>query len=79
MSDMNQPDHQDNHDQSQPVHELVDDLFNVGKAWASHGLNIGKASLQQSAKTLELTAAALETLAKRLTTESEETDDAKDD
>ena len=41
------------------------DLFDVGRMWASHGLTIGKLALQNSARTLEVTATALETIAKR--------------
>ncbi|MBW2454701.1 MAG: hypothetical protein JRI68_09325 [Deltaproteobacteria bacterium] len=70
MSETSQQEHEGNHEQT--THELLDDLFSVGRAWASHGLNIGKQSLQHSAKTLELTAAALEAIAKRLSTDPEQ-------
>ncbi len=72
MTETSQGEHEGNHEQGQSTHELLDDLFSVGRAWASHGLNIGKQSLQHSAKTLELTAAALEAIAKRLSDNPEQ-------
>jgi hypothetical protein len=45
---------------------LVDTLFDVGVGWVATGLKLGKAALEQSAKTLDQTAKALENLAKEL-------------
>ena len=41
---------------------LVDALFDVGTAWAEYGLGYGRFALEQSAKALSKTAAALEAL-----------------
>jgi hypothetical protein len=45
---------------------IVDTIFDIGTGWAAHGLTLGKLALQQSAKTLEATAKALEKLATEL-------------
>jgi hypothetical protein len=45
---------------------FVDALFDVGLAWASHGLRLAKNALEQSGKTLETTAKTLERLAEEL-------------
>ena len=50
----------------EPVSSLVDTLFDLGVGWAATGLKLGKAALEQSAKTLDQTAKALENLAKEL-------------
>ena len=72
MSDMSQHEQEPSEEQGQEIHELVDDLFKIGRLWASHGLTIGKQSLQHSARTLELTAATLGALSKRLTSDHTE-------
>jgi hypothetical protein len=45
---------------------LVDTLFDLGVGWAAAGLKVGKAALEQSAKTLAHTAKALENIASEL-------------
>lgn len=42
---------------------VVDTIVELGASWAAFGLNLGKAALRQSAKTLETTAHALEKFA----------------
>ncbi len=44
---------------------LVDALFDVGTAWAEHGLGVGKVALESTAKVLERTAKALEEVQQR--------------
>ena len=44
---------------------LVDALFDVGTAWAEHGLGLGKVALESTAKVLERTAKALEEVQER--------------
>ncbi len=41
-------------------------LLDLGAAWAAHGLNAGKFSLENSARALEKTAKTLETIARDL-------------
>jgi hypothetical protein len=45
---------------------VVDALFDLGTAWAAQGLKLGKAALEQSARTLETTAKTLEGFAHEL-------------
>ena len=45
---------------------LVDTIFDIGLGWATYGLKIGKSALEQSAKTLETTAKALDGFASQL-------------
>jgi hypothetical protein len=45
---------------------LVDAIFDIGTEWATLGLKAGKAALEQSAKTLETTARALDGFAREL-------------
>lgn len=47
-------------------HPLVVALVDLGSAWAAHGLDAGKLSLENSAKALTRTAKTLETLAREL-------------
>jgi hypothetical protein len=47
-------------------HPIVTALVDLGTAWAAHGLDAGKLSLQNSAKVLTRTADVLETLARDL-------------
>lgn len=49
----------------------VDNLLAVGRMWATHGLNIGRAALDTTAETLKVTATTLQTLAERIEAESE--------
>ena len=49
------------------AHEsLVDALFDLGTAWAGHGIGYGKLALEESAKVLARTAKTLEALQERL-------------
>ena len=52
---------------------LVDTLFDLGLGWAAQGLKLGKAALEQSAKTLEHTAKSLEAIATELEKKEDET------
>ncbi len=45
---------------------LVSALVDLGTAWAAHGLNAGKLSLQNSAKILTKTAETLDKVAREL-------------
>lgn len=45
--------------------EIAGAFLRVGAAWARHGLVIARASVETSARTLEVTAGALGKLAKR--------------
>ena len=51
---------------STEVARALSALIDIGKMWASHGLQIGKGALATSARTLEATAAHLDELATRL-------------
>jgi hypothetical protein len=45
---------------------ILDALVDLGSAWAAHGLDAGKLSLESSARILTKTAHTLETLARDL-------------
>ena len=45
---------------------IFEAVFSLGTAWAAFGLNVGKLALQESARTLEVTAGKLSTLAETL-------------
>ncbi len=45
---------------------ILEAVFSLGTAWAAFGLNVGKLALQESARTLEVTAGKLSTLAETL-------------
>lgn len=45
---------------------IVDALFDIGTAWAEAGVGYGKIALENSAKALSRTAAALATIQERL-------------
>ncbi len=45
---------------------IFEAAFSLGTAWAAFGLNVGKLALQESARTLEVTAGKLSTLAETL-------------
>ncbi len=55
--------------------EIAGAFLRVGAAWARYGLSIARASVETSARTLDVTAGALGTLAKRF--EDLEHDDAE--
>jgi len=48
------------------------DLVTVGRAWARHGLTVGKSALETSATTLHKTASLLESLSTTLADKPEE-------
>jgi hypothetical protein len=47
------------------IEQIVEDFIDVGKMWAHHGVTIGKMAMKSSARTFEVTASALDTLARR--------------
>ncbi len=49
---------------------LTGTVLELGFAWAAYGLKLGTAALEQSAKTLELTAKALDRLSSEFTQKS---------
>jgi hypothetical protein len=53
-------------DQNQNKKTIAAALVDLGTAWAAHGLDAGKLSLQNSAKMLTRTADTLEHLAREL-------------
>lgn len=64
-----------------PTHEAADravrSLFQVGRLWASHGLEMGRMTLRTAAKTLESTAETLEDLSQRVAPDDERTADER--
>ena len=50
------------------IDRLLTDLFSVGREWATYGLSVGKAALEASAHSLEVTAKGLGDLQSRLET-----------
>ncbi|MEB2313107.1 MAG: hypothetical protein OZ921_13580 [Sorangiineae bacterium] len=58
-------------------HELVEALVDVGAAWARYGLGVGRAALETSARTLSVTASALDALARTFEQRREEPSDAR--
>ena len=53
-------------DNPQSPQSIADTLFDVGEAWASHGLKIAESALQTSAQTLTSVSKILGTLAEEL-------------
>jgi hypothetical protein len=51
---------------SKEASRALETLIDIGRMWASHGLQIGKGALATSARTLEATAAHLDELSTRL-------------
>ncbi|MBI4700589.1 MAG: hypothetical protein HY744_05400 [Deltaproteobacteria bacterium] len=51
--------------------KALDDIMTIGKAWARHGLTVGKMALETSATTLQKTAELLGHLSQTLTREGE--------
>ena len=47
-------------------HPIVTALVDLGSAWAAHGLDAGRLSIENSAKMLTRSAKTLETLAREL-------------
>lgn len=52
-------------------HPFVVAIVDLGSAWAAHGLDAGKLSLENSARALTRTAKTLETLARELEKKSQ--------
>lgn len=52
-------------DRAAQLDQALRSLVDVGRVWASHGLQVGRSALETSAKTLNLTAEALADLAER--------------
>jgi hypothetical protein len=63
--------------QSNEYEQFATALTRVGSAWARYGLNVARASVKTSARTLELTATALGALAERVS--RMEVPESKDD
>ncbi len=55
------------------ANSLVDAIFDVGQAWAEYGLGYGKFALENTAKVLQRTAAALADIQARLKSEPTDT------
>jgi hypothetical protein len=51
---------------SKKAYPIVAALVDLGAAWAAHGLDAGKLSLENSAKALTRTAKTFETLAREI-------------
>ncbi len=49
------------------IERIAGDLLGVGRAWAAHGLQVGRSALQVSAHSLGVTARLLDDLARRFT------------
>ena len=49
----------DTHETDDAAARLVDGLVDLGRLWARHGLGVGRASLETSAKSLQATATLL--------------------
>jgi hypothetical protein len=47
------------------IERIAADLLGVGRAWAAHGLEVGRSALEVSAHSLEVTARLLDDLARR--------------
>ena len=62
----------DRNERRNDTDQIIDDLVSIGRLWTHHGLVIGKIALQTSARSLELTAKALATLADNFEDEQEE-------
>lgn len=57
------------------LEEIFDDFVDVGRMWAHHGITIGTMAMKSSARTFEVTAGALGTIARHLApAESAESD-----
>lgn len=54
------------------VEQAIDNVVDLGRLWARHGLTIGKMALETSAASLATTAKLLSSLSDALTTEHEE-------
>jgi hypothetical protein len=55
---------------------IVGALLDLGSAWAAHGLNAGKFSLENSARALEKTAKVLENMAQEIEKKNRKSDAA---
>ena len=52
--------------------QVMDNLQDLGRSWATHGLTVGKSALEAGAKTLKTTAEFLDTVSERLAQEAED-------
>jgi len=59
------------HKAEEKVATIMEALVDLGTAWAAHGLDAGKVSLENSAKILTRTAKTLEHLAREMEAKSE--------
>lgn len=50
--------------------QMMDNLQDVGRTWATHGLTVGKSALEAGAETLKNTADFLDTMSDRLAHEA---------
>ena len=55
---------------------LVDAVFDLGTAWAEHGLGVGKMALETTAKVLDRTAKTLEEIQERFKKDASSRDKA---
>jgi hypothetical protein len=56
---------------TQTANSIVDNLFDVGEAWASYGLKVAELAVGTSARTLESVAKALGALSEQLKKEDD--------
>ena len=56
----------DKQDTTASEKSILEAVFSLGTAWAAFGLNVGKLALQESARTLEVTAEKLSKVAETL-------------
>ncbi len=61
---------------AETAEKAVKGLFDVGRLWAAHGLNVGRSALQASASTLRTTADVLGEIARRFEAKGDERDAA---
>jgi hypothetical protein len=48
------------------IEQILEDFVDVGRMWAHHGVTIGTMAMKSSARTFEVTAGALGTIARHL-------------
>ena len=58
--------------ETESTHRPVDKLIEIGRTWATYGLNAGKSALETSATTLKATADYLGDLTQRFNPPTEE-------
>jgi len=57
------------------LNQMMDNLQDLGRTWATHGLTVGKSALEAGAKTLKSTADFLDTMGERLAQQPEAVDE----